>query len=197
MDLWIAGGDGVADLLHQHGLAGARRRHDQPALAPADRAQQVHDPQAHVTVIRLQDEHRLRVDDREILERGALLGLVGLQSIDGFHGGQRQPLGTAVGHPRLAGDLAPFQQVVGADHPRRHEDIPVRLPGLEVVVLRLPQPAGSVLAKLKDPGNRFGRALDLRNEVRTRFVAAPAALAAPPSFLTGSSAGLGRSHPFR
>jgi hypothetical protein len=39
----MIGGDRVGDVLQQHGLAGARRRDDQAALALADRRQQVHD----------------------------------------------------------------------------------------------------------------------------------------------------------
>jgi len=36
--------DGLGDMLQEYGLAGAGRRHDQAALALADRRQQVHDP---------------------------------------------------------------------------------------------------------------------------------------------------------
>ena len=40
----MIGGDRVRDVLHQHGLAGARRRHDQRALAFADRGDDVDNP---------------------------------------------------------------------------------------------------------------------------------------------------------
>ena len=196
VDLGVAGGDGIADLLHQHRLAGTGRGHDQTPLSPADGTQQIHDPQAHITVIRLEHEHRLRIDDGEFLEGGARLGLVRVEAVHRLHGRQGQALGTAVGHARLADDLAAFLQLVGAAHSRRHEHVPFRLRGLEVVVLRLTQPAGAVLAKLDHPSNRLGGALDLRDEVRTRLAPPAAALAPAPSLLARSSASLGRTHPF-
>jgi len=39
----MVGGDGMRDILHHHGLAGTRRRHDQAALALAERADQIDD----------------------------------------------------------------------------------------------------------------------------------------------------------
>src|SRR5712691_10682507 len=48
VDLGVVGGDGVGDRLQHHRLARAGRGHDHPALALADRAEQVHDPRGQV-----------------------------------------------------------------------------------------------------------------------------------------------------
>ena len=61
-DLGVVGGDGVGDGLQQHGLAGARRRDDQAALALADGGEQIHDAAGDVLADGLHLDALLRVE---------------------------------------------------------------------------------------------------------------------------------------
>src|SRR5262249_22617078 len=56
--------------------------HDAPALALADRADQVHDPRGHDDRVGLQPQPLLRVQRDELGELGAGLGLLGVQAVD-------------------------------------------------------------------------------------------------------------------
>jgi len=47
----MIGGNGMRDVLQEHGLAGARRRHDQGALALADRRHDVDDARREVLLV--------------------------------------------------------------------------------------------------------------------------------------------------
>ena len=64
-------GDRVGDVLQQHGLAGARRRHDQGALAFADRRHDVDDPRREILLGRILVFHLqplVRIERRQIVE---------------------------------------------------------------------------------------------------------------------------------
>src|ERR1043166_238664 len=68
--------DGVGHLLHQDGLPGLGRRHDQPALALADRREEIHHPHREVAVLPPQAEARRRVRRPEVVEGDPVLGLL-------------------------------------------------------------------------------------------------------------------------
>ncbi len=95
MHLGVVGGHRVRDGLQHHGLAGLRRRHDEPALPLADRGDQVDDP-AGGGVPRtrgvLQVEPLLRVQRDQLGEIGALRRLVRVGSVDGGDAGQHRVL---------------------------------------------------------------------------------------------------------
>ena len=61
--------DRVGDLLEENRLAGARRRDDQPALAFADRRDEIHDAHAEVAVLRLETQAALGIARTQIVER--------------------------------------------------------------------------------------------------------------------------------
>jgi len=64
----VVGGDGVRHVLQQHRLAGARRRHDEATLTPADRAQEVDDAGRQVARIVLEHEALVREERRQLVE---------------------------------------------------------------------------------------------------------------------------------
>ena len=61
----------VGDVLHQHGLAGARRGHNQAALAETDRSQNVDGPHGHVfrDLFGFQQNTLQRIIGRQLLKR--------------------------------------------------------------------------------------------------------------------------------
>ena len=67
-DIGMIGGDGVGDVLQQHSLAGAGRSDDQPALAFAQRSEQIHDPGADVFFGGFLLDALLRIKRREIVK---------------------------------------------------------------------------------------------------------------------------------
>ena len=67
-NIGMIGGDGVGDVLQQHGLAGAGRSDDQPALAFAQRSEQIHDPGADVFFGGFLLDALLRIKRREIVK---------------------------------------------------------------------------------------------------------------------------------
>ena len=74
----MIGRDRMRDVLHQHGLAGARRRHDQGALALADRGDDVDNPCRKVLsggVFELEPEALIGKQRRQIVEIDLVLGL--------------------------------------------------------------------------------------------------------------------------
>src|SRR6266516_2984828 len=121
--LGVVVADGVGDLLHQRGLAGLGRRHDQAALALADGAHQVHDPGGDLRRVVLQAQPLLRVQRGQVLEVAAsarLLGVQGVDLVDPCQGGVL--LGVAW---QLDGalDLVAAAQAQAADHRQRHVDV--------------------------------------------------------------------------
>ena len=68
----MIGGDGVGDVLQQHGLAGAGRSDDQPALAFAQRSEQIHDPGADVFFGGFLLDALLRIKRREIVKENLI-----------------------------------------------------------------------------------------------------------------------------
>ena len=82
----MIGGDRMGDVLQDHGLAGARLRHDQPALALADRRHDVDDPPGIVLlggVARLHLEPLVGIERRQIVEMDLVALLLRVLEIDG------------------------------------------------------------------------------------------------------------------
>ncbi len=78
-------GDRLRDVLQQHGLAGARRRDDQRALALADRRDDVDDAARTVLlgrVLRLHDETLVGIERGEVVERHLVAGALGVLEVD-------------------------------------------------------------------------------------------------------------------
>ena len=100
----MVGGDGVGDVLQQHRLAGARRRHDQAALALADGRQQVEHARRDVVLDGLQPDPLLRVERREVVEKDLVARLVGRLEVDRLHLDQREVALAVLGRADLAGD---------------------------------------------------------------------------------------------
>ena len=105
------------DLLHDRGLADLRRRHDQAALALADRREQVDDPageQARV-VEELEPELLVREQRREVLEPRAVARGVGRHVVDLVDAQERRVLLVARGRAGLALDEVALAEREAAD----------------------------------------------------------------------------------
>ena len=81
-DLGMILRDRVRDLLQQDRLARARRRDDQPALALADRRDEIHDAHAEVAVARLEAEAPVGIARAQVVERDARLRRFRLVAVD-------------------------------------------------------------------------------------------------------------------
>ena len=78
-------GDRMRDVLQQHGLAGARRRHDQGALALADRRDDVDDAGGEILLGRIAELHLqplVGIERGQVVEVDLVAGLLGLFEID-------------------------------------------------------------------------------------------------------------------
>ncbi len=83
--LRMVGGDRMRDVLQQHGLAGARRRHDQGALALADRRHDVDDAGREILrgrILVLHVEPFIRIKRRQIVEIDLVAGLFRVLEVD-------------------------------------------------------------------------------------------------------------------
>ena len=123
VDLGVVDLDRPGDLLHDRGLAGLGRRHDQAALALPDRRDQVDDPGGHVgrVVGQLELEPRVGEQRGEVLEPGAGLRLVGGDAVDRVDLEQGRVLLVAAGRAALAGEAVALAQrrTGGPASPRR------------------------------------------------------------------------------
>ena len=89
----MIGRDRVRDVLHQHGLAGARRRHDQRALSFADRGDDVDNPCRQVFsrgVLEFEPETLIGKQRRQIVEIDLVLGLFRVLEIQRIDFQQRE-----------------------------------------------------------------------------------------------------------
>ena len=81
----MVGRDRVGDVLEQNGLAGARRRDDQCALAFAERRDDVDDAGREILDRRVFDfelQPLRRIERRQVVEVALVLGLLGILEID-------------------------------------------------------------------------------------------------------------------
>ena len=100
----VVGGDAVGDRLQEHGLAGFRRRDDQPALTPSDRRDEVQQARRQNIGRRLEINEFKREDRRQSVERRTLPGYVGVFPIDGFDPEQAVELLVILRRPHLPAD---------------------------------------------------------------------------------------------
>ena len=142
----MIGGDRVRDVLHQHGLAGARRRHDQGALALADRSDDVDHPCRKIfarRILELDAEALVGIERRQVVEIDLVPRLFRVLEIEGVDLEQRE---VALAFFRAA-DVA-FDGVAGA----QAEAADLR--GRDVDVVRAGQVVGLGRAKKPKPSER-------------------------------------------
>jgi hypothetical protein len=149
IDLGVVPGDAVGDVLQQHRLAGARRRHDQAALPLADRRQEVHDAARQVVAVGLEIQLFLRIERREVLEEDLFLGLLRRLEVDRLDLDQREVALAVLRRPDDARHGIAGVEVELADLRRRHVDV---VGARQVVVVGRAQEAEAV-------GQRFEHAL--------------------------------------
>jgi hypothetical protein len=123
VDLGVIGGDRVGDRLQQHGLAGARRRDDQAALALAERRHQVHDAGRQVFRIGFEADVLLRIERRQVLEEHALLAAGRRLEVDRLDLDQREVALAFFRRADLPGDGVAGVQVELADLGRGDVDV--------------------------------------------------------------------------
>ncbi len=106
--------DRAGDGLHDRRLAGLRRRHDDAALALADRRDEVDDPGHHVARLRRVFEHQPLVGEQrgEVLETRPGPRRLGVETVDRVDLEQRRVLLVAAGGPSEPGDLITLAQAV-------------------------------------------------------------------------------------
>ena len=81
----MIGGDRLGDVLQQHGLAGARRRDNQGALALADRRDDIDDARRQILagrVLNLEPQAFVRIERRQIIEMDFVPGRFRIFEID-------------------------------------------------------------------------------------------------------------------
>ena len=148
--LGVIGGDRLGDVLQEHGLAGARRRDDQRALALADRRDDVDDARRHVLAGRVLDlelQPLVRIERRQIVEMDLVPRLLRVLEIDRVALQQRE---IALALLRAANHA--FDRVAGAqaeppDLGRRNIDV---VGAGEVVGVGRAQEGEAVLQDLDD-----------------------------------------------
>jgi hypothetical protein len=110
--------DRVGDRLHDHGLAGLRRGHDQTALALTDRRDEVDDAGRQHARVGLQTEPVLRVKGRQLVELRPPAPGFGGHAVRRVEADQRVELLAALavlGLTDRAGDVVTLAQTVLAD----------------------------------------------------------------------------------
>ena len=146
----MIGGDGVRDVLQQHGLAGARRRHDQRALALADRRDDVDDARREILLGRILVLHLqplVGIERRQVVEVDLVARLLGVLEIDRVDLEQREVALALLRAADLAFDGVAGAQAEAAD--LRGRDVDVVGAG-QVVRFRRAQEAEAVGQHLDD-----------------------------------------------
>ena len=137
--------DRLRDVLQQHGLAGARRRDDQAALALADRRHQVHDARGQVLGRGLELQPLLRIERREVFEEQLVARLLGLLEVDRLDLDQREVALAFLRRPNLARDRVAGLQVELANLRRRDVDVVGTRQVVVVGRAQEPEPVGQHL----------------------------------------------------
>ena len=125
-DVGIVRGDRVRHVLQHHRLARLRRRHQEPALALADRRDDVDDPAGDVLLgldVALEDQGLVREERRQVLEQDLVLGVLGGLAVDLVDLDQREVALAVLGRADLALDRVAGVQVEAADLRRRDVDV--------------------------------------------------------------------------
>ena len=122
----VVGGDRVGDVLQQHRLAGARRRHDQRALALADRRDDVDDAGRKILLGRILVLHAqplVGIERREVVEVDLVAGLFGVFEVDGVDFEKREIAFALLRAADLALDGVAGAQAEAADLRGRDIDV--------------------------------------------------------------------------
>src|SRR5690606_19645466 len=177
--------DGVRDLLEHDRLPGLGRCDDEPALALADRRDQVDDALGQLLGCGLQAQALLRIQRRELAELDAAGGILGGQAVDRVHLDERVVLLTAgllpfAGLLDGADDRIALAQVVLLHLAERHVDVA----GAGEVSARAHERV--VVEDVEDAGDRdedvvladLGLELVCRAALATALAPAPASAAA-------------------
>ncbi len=138
-----------AMILQHHGLAGARRRHDQGALALAERRDQVDDAGGDVldgAALAFELETLVRVERRQVVEIDAVAHLVGRREIDVVDLEQREIALAVLGRADLALDGIAGAQAEAAHLGRADVDV---VGAGQIVGLGRAQEAEAVLQDLE------------------------------------------------
>src|SRR2546428_8318939 len=119
----MVGGDAVRDVLQHHRLAGARRGDDEPALALADRREQIEDARGVPLVVELEAQVLGGVERRQVVEEDLVARLLRVLEVDGLDLEQREVALAFLGGTDLSGDHVAGAQVEAADLARRDVDV--------------------------------------------------------------------------
>ena len=124
MDILVVRRDRVRDLLEDHGLAGARRRHDERALAEAERRHHVDDARLDLArAEHLEVDALVRVERREVLEGREVVQDRGIAAVHALDAEQREvDLLVLRGPHEALHDMAAAQAEM-ADLRGRHIDV--------------------------------------------------------------------------
>ena len=104
IDIGVVLDDGVGQVLHQHRLAGSRRRDNQPASALADRADQIHHTGGIFLRVVLEEEAFVREEGREVVEMNLVLGNLRIFVTHGGHLDEGKEAFPVLRSPDFAGD---------------------------------------------------------------------------------------------
>ncbi len=124
--LGMIGRDRVGDVLQQHGLAGARRRHDEGALALAHRRHDIDDARREVLERRVFDlelQPLGRIERREVVEVDLVFRRFGLFEVDLAHLQKGEVALAFLGRADLAFDRIARAQRKAPDLRGRHVDV--------------------------------------------------------------------------
>src|ERR1700686_4126316 len=102
-DFRVVDGDGIGHGLKHHGLAGARRSHDQTALALTYWAQQVQHTPSHIFLGGFHLQPAPRIEGGEVIEADFVARHFRIFEIYGFHFDQREVTLAVLGRTDLAG----------------------------------------------------------------------------------------------
>ncbi len=149
IDFRMVLGDGMGDILQHHRLAGARRRHDQGALALAERRDQVDDAGGQVLarLFDLEAQALIGIKRGQIVEIDAVTDIVRRLEIDGVDLQQREIALAILGRADLA-----FHRVAGTQAEAAHlagGDIDI-VRTRQVIRFRRSQETKSILQDLKN-----------------------------------------------
>ena len=139
--------DAVGDFLQQNGFAAFRRRNDEPAIAFADRCEQIHD--AHGEFVRqyLEFEALVGIQGRQVVEELPVADVFGTLVVDRLHFEQREEAFAFLRRSHLAADGVAGAQSEFLDLARRHVNVVRRR---KVVVVRCAEEAVPVGQHFED-----------------------------------------------
>jgi len=126
VDFRMVGRDSVRDVLQHHGFAGARRRDDEPALALAERTDQIDDPRRIFLLagfLQFELEVFVRVERRQVVERDAVPRFVRVLEVDAVDLEKRKIALCVLGRADFALDGVARAQAELADLARRYVDV--------------------------------------------------------------------------